>query len=351
MKKYVLALTVICLLLFPSDAKSAGYSVAFGYFKNASNNSNYDYLDKLFPFSFATSMKKKGIKAFKPLEFHSKDEDPTKIVYKESDYAKWCAKSGADFFITGDFTPYEERVILNIHIYNKFSNEIISFTQEGKLETELFNLVDKLTNTLSLIATTDYKYKKRPIRSGRIGVITNVSGHELNALYIPLMEKGYNIAAIQCTDINNFYEPKSFHAFNEVFTVKSGIKNSPYSDEKVIFHYDTGENKNAVRDFKLVRNIINVYVANSAENVTKYAGKMSSSFGGLDYLLIISFDFNTKKMYIRCVDIVQNEVVWIESAKGIDRGTLWDKFARYVGIKKGSPVQDVADYIAGNLGK
>jgi hypothetical protein len=199
----------LCFALGFSLEAGAKPEIAFGFLSNNSKDRNYDYLETIFPNSFANSIKNIfEVNVIKPTALQEKlqkDRLELKKYYNPYELPELMEKIGSDLFIYGKFTPLPDNQIrIVINLYSEKAGNIFTFTNVGKMETEIFRLVDRITVILLNYMANDELYLAKPIPSGvRLAFLTDVSGEELNELYQPFLEKGYSVSSAQGDSIYN----------------------------------------------------------------------------------------------------------------------------------------------------
>jgi hypothetical protein len=143
-----IAISVSLLLSFHTGLYAD--SVAFGYFVNKSENHSMDYLQQLLPNSFASSLKNKHnidtVKPGKIVFLNSKTSESSGREIEEKDLLRLSDHFSEDYFVYGNYQPLTgNRIKLNVKIYKRCTNRVFSFTEEGKLETELFRFIDRIS--------------------------------------------------------------------------------------------------------------------------------------------------------------------------------------------------------------
>src|SRR5271157_3610837 len=143
--RFTTALLVLCL--FAIIHADAAPRLAFGYLSNRSGDSNYDYLETIFPNSFAGTVQNMfSAKVMKPVQINKKMAKYHLTLEKEYEPYELAAlteKLSADYFIYGSFTLLPRVMIkVNIKLYRRGTNRLFAFSNTGKMEAEIFKLVD-----------------------------------------------------------------------------------------------------------------------------------------------------------------------------------------------------------------
>ena len=144
--------------------------VAFGYLHNTTKDQDYDYLETIFPNSFAASIHaiynidvKKPLQIEKELNLHSQS---LKRVYKIFELRDLAEKISADLFVYGSFALLpENRIEITLNTYINGNDEIFSFTNIGKMETEISRLVDRITIIVINLMNEDSFFRSNKIHN------------------------------------------------------------------------------------------------------------------------------------------------------------------------------------------
>jgi hypothetical protein len=329
------------LFTLNSEAKPV---VAFGYLNNISNNVNYSYLETIFPNSFASSIKSIfDVEVKKPLQIAErlKKYDKTlKRHYEFPELPEVIDKINADIFIFGNFEPLPyNQIKIELYLYIKTSNEIFSFTNVGKMETEIFKLVDRISLIVINFLDVETLYKNRRIPPGsRLAILTNIDGEDLNKLYVSFMEKGYSIVCIQNDELYNpIIGQEDFDKFKYIRT-----KNCSYDIitdwRKLKFYHGTWTGKEYEKAVDYVRNYYIKFDLNYSDIKNNLLENLKISLDyQIDYFLIIGFSNNKKSSWLRAIDVREKELIWMQS-----------------NIKSpliGDPVSNIGKRIADNMEK
>ncbi len=345
MKRFFINCMFMVLLtgFFVGSAESKPV-IAFGYLNNSSNNLNFNYLENIFPNSFASSISAVfKVDVMKPLqidEYLKKKKTGLKKNYETYELPAACRAIGADLFITGSFTPLPNNQIrIILHLYNSRNNEIFTFVNTGRMETEIFKLVDRISTIVINFMKEDSYYKTRAIPPGsRIAVISNINGSELNSLYYPLMKKGYPIVSIQSNEIGTAHDTDMFTVFRYIIT-RNGSLSTASDWRGMKFYQGPWTGKNYKEYTATMKRIARSYDTEYTETKARFTEKLHSpSIGRADVLLIVGFSENRKECWLRAVDLKELELIWMQS--GIRHEGLLDEPAMTIGTK-----------IADNLGK
>jgi len=129
------AALVLALIMLATGAEAAP-TVAFGYLTNKSRDANYDYLETIFPNSFANSLRNVFyINIVKPAQIGKELEKQGLSLAKEyrpDQLLDLSERIGADYFIYGSFVVLpNDRISISLKLYGRGLNRIFSFSNEG----------------------------------------------------------------------------------------------------------------------------------------------------------------------------------------------------------------------------
>lgn len=299
-----------------SEAKTV---VAFGYLNNISNNVNYGYLETIFPNSFASSIKSIfNVDVKKPLQIAERLKKYDKTLKKHYEFPELpeiIDKINADIFIFGNFEPLvNNRIKIELYLYIKSSNEIFTFTNIGKMETEIFKLVDRISLIVINFLDAETLYKNRKIPPGsRLAILTNIDGEDLNNLYVPFMKKGYQIVCVQNDELYNPVISDDFDKFQYIRT-KSCSYDIITDWRKLKFYHGTWTGKEYEKGVDYIKNHYIKFDLNYNDIKNKALDRLKESFENrIDFFLIIGFSGNKKSSWLRAIDVKEKELVWMQS--------------------------------------
>ncbi len=331
--RLILVSTFVLMMLAGTSLSHASTVVSFGYLANKSSNSSYDYLETLFPNSFASSLSAVfDVKIKKPQDI---DKDlkkrfnvPLKKEYEPYELPPLMEQIGTDIFIFGSFEPLRNsQVKIVIHIFLEGSNEMFTFTNVGQMETEIFKLVDRISLVVLDFLQDDHLFKSTSMKDGsRVAILTNIEGVELNNLYASMMKLGYRILCFQSNEIRNYMKQEEFHKLKYIRSKENSYDTiSDWRKLKLFRGSWTGIRYNTTVSY--LQRIYKIYDLNYLETKLKLLDRLSKAFKGkADYLFIIGFDEKKNRAWVRCVDIEKKELIWMKS-------TIWHV--------KGEPVNDI----------
>jgi hypothetical protein len=303
--------------------------VAFGYLANNSDESNYNYLETIFPNSFASSIRNIfDVDVMKPHEINEKlaiTNLALKKIYDTFELKELVSKIGSDIFIYGSFSPLPgNRIKIILNLYKKKTDYIFTFTNIGKMETEIFKLVDRITQILINYLDREKIYRRTVIKKGaNLAVLTNLSGSNLNRLYITLLENGYRLVHFQGNQLNNIVDNKKIKRFR--YLSSSDNTFDYITDYRTMyFNFGTWAGPGHKGKVDRLRKIYSKYDYDYLDTKTAVIKRLNSVYGNtLDNLLIIGFSNNRKKAWVRSIDLKKRDLIWMQSnIKGGDVGTL-----------------------------
>ncbi|MCP4130672.1 MAG: hypothetical protein GY754_06790 [bacterium] len=297
----------------------AAPTMGFGYLSNKSVDYNFDYLETIFPNSFANSIQNIfEVRVVKPTTINErlkKYKEELKKEYELHELPGIAKKLDLDFFIFGNFTPLaNDNIKIVLYLYAKESNRIFSFTNIGKMETEIFKLVDRITMILVNFMKKEQLYLSKVIPGGsRLAILTNLNNAEMNALYYGFLTKGYRVSSFQANLNKNIVSEKGIDVFKHVYT-----RNNSYdiiTDKKrVKFLRGTWSGGDYDEHVSYLMNVYQVYDQKYPETKERILGKLSSSYkGSIDYLLIIGFNGSRSSAWVRAIDLKRKDLVWMQA--------------------------------------
>ena len=151
MKRACLPVATLLLVIGVLAARAeAAPSMAFGYLVNKSSDANYDYLETLFPNSFANALRNIFyVSIIKPAQIDKelgKDGLSLQKRYKPHELMELTERISADYFIYGEFDILpNDRIRIELNLYGRGLNRIFTFSNVGAMEKEIFRLVDRIT--------------------------------------------------------------------------------------------------------------------------------------------------------------------------------------------------------------
>ncbi len=334
MNRAFLSIFLLLSSVFPSINADAGPTMAFGYLYNTSEDGNLDYLETIFPNSFANSLQKAfAIDVLKPHEVQkllARHDITLEKRYKDYEIQPLMEKLSADFFLLGNFTPLPAgRIQISMSMYAKGTNTVFSFTNTGRMETEIFKLVDRISQIMVNFFGTDNLYRTEVIRPGsRLAILSNIEGADLNDFYHTFMSKGYRISGIQGNGLKTLLGNDEIERFKYVSSPKNSF--DLITDTRTfIFKFGPWAGERYLDRISDYRNIYKVYDLEYQSTRKNILGKMSARLGGIDNLLIVGFDPGIGRAWVRCLDMRENELVWMQSnITGKNSGEIADSIIK-----------------------
>ncbi len=309
---------VLFFFLFLTPAEAAP-TMAFGYLANNSGDPNFDYLETIFPNSFANSIKNifdvnviKPISVNKLLKKYRQKLEKNYQPYQLPDLAE---KTGVDLFIYGSFTPLpNDRIKIVLHLYAENSKRIFTFTNIGKMETEIFRLVDRITDILINFMDSSRLYLTRKIPAGsRIGFFTNLEADDLNAFYFPFISKGFRIAYIQGNTPGDGITFEDMNIFENIST-KDNSYDIITDMRKVTFLMGTWAGERYKQDMQAARKLFQKNDLYYQKTKNRALEKLYRVYRGkLDYLIIAGFNKGKNRAWVRAIDLKRKDLIWMES--------------------------------------
>jgi len=319
------AVTLFIVLLL-SPGAWATPSMAFGYLTNKSGDDNYDYLETIFPNSFANSIKNIfDVDVVKPLQVNEqlqKYKNELKKDYAFYELPELVDQIDSDLFIYGTFTPLENdqiRIVLNL--YTRGSNRIFRFTNVGKMETEIFRLVDRITSILIDFMSDQNLYITRTVAPGaRIAILSNLSGTELNSLYYPFMEKGYKLSYMQGNTLETIVTDEKIDLFRNIYTDENSYE--IITDQRQVkFLFGSWAGDNYIREVNAFRDTYTRYDFHFDKTKKETLARLSRSFNNtIDFILVTGFNDSRDKAWVRCIDLRKQDLIWMQT--GISAGSI-----------------------------
>lgn len=328
MKFRFFIISLLIVFLYAGSA-SAARTVAIGYFNNLSGDNNFEYMEIILPNTFANSISNDyKFNALKPSQINEnlkKHKLQLQKFYKESELAEISDKIKTDILITGEFTPLiENNIRISIKIYDRKSNEIFRFSTVGKIETEIFRLVDKISLKIANFIDKDNLYRNLSLAKGSsIAILTNLESDELNSLYMEFFTKGYKISGFHAASFGeNFIAGNSIEKFKYIYTSNDffGIATESRKEEK-LFTSAGAEKQYGGHSF-----VKDFYVRYDLRYILEKNSFLDEFPDGTDALLIIGFNNSRNKAWIRGIDIKNKNLFWIQSnIKGSDQADIGEK--------------------------
>jgi hypothetical protein len=238
-----------------------------------------------------------------------------KKEYNTFELKELVTEIGSDIFIYGSFTPLPgNRIKIILNLYMNKTDYIFTFTNIGKMETEIFKLVDRITQILINYLDREKIYRRTVIKKGsNLAVLTNLKGSNLNKLYITLLENGYRLVHFQGNQLTNSVSNKMIKRF---MYLSSNNNTFDYiTDNRTMeFSFGTWAGPGHKEKVEKLRKIYSRYDYDYIDTKTAIIKKLNSVYGNtLDYLLIIGFNNNRKEAWVRSIDLKKKDLVLMQS--------------------------------------
>ncbi len=319
MKRTALFVPALVLTSLLAAAGAARADAAFGYLHNRSGNGNYDYLESIFPNSFASSIASlHGISVLKPgivEERLNKHGLTLQKTYAAGELPEIADRVGSDFFILGDFLPLSgNRIEIRLRICDRRTREVFSFVDTGKMETEIFRLVERISAVVATYLGQGGLYKTRAVRAGaRLALISNLAGEELNRLYLPFLEKGFPVLCAQNTDIGTIIDAGAFTNFRYIST-KTGSFEAAGSASRQRFFHGPWNNTGFDRQIEESREFFRLFDSGYMETKRRTLERFLKGFrNSVDVLLIVGFSEDRRTSWLRAIDMKDQNLLWMRS--------------------------------------
>jgi hypothetical protein len=330
------AALVLAVIALAARAEAAPI-VAFGYLENKSRDANYDYLETIFPNSFANSLRNIFyINILKPAQINKELEKgglSLEKEYRPHELMELTERIGADYFIYGTFvTLPNDRISISLKLYGRGLNRIFSFSNEGKMETEIFRLVDRITAIMVDFLGTNNFYLSRIIpRGSKLGIFTNLEGADLNYLYCALMNGGYRVASIQGNTLRNDVPEDLLEGFKCVEASETSYQR--VSDPRSVrFLHGTWTGERYYEEITYTREAYRIYDTGYLDAKFDALARLAAQHG-IDQVLVIGFNALKSTAWVRCLDLKKRDLVWMESNIGGGLPRICEKILARMGAE------------------
>lgn len=322
--KFVLILVCLFSIQSFAVADDKGTVVAFSYLQNRSSQKEYDYLSKILPNSLADSFRSNfGIIPIKPQEIEDMlkktNSGELKDFYNDFELPDFVRKlPGVRYFIYGYFIPNDNGTIeIVTSVYCANSMEVFTFSTTGKMETELFVLVDRVIKSFSTLITQDIVFSECNIPDkSKIAFLTNIDGNELNTFMNPFLEHGYSIISLQANEL--YSGLPGDHLLDRFrYTALSKISyDRVRSDKLVKFEYSISDNSKSIKNSNKLQNTVLKYYYNFPKQHEDSLKNLSKTYNyHIDFLFIVIFDDKSKSASLQCFDLRKftAKLVWFQT--------------------------------------
>ncbi|MBN2158678.1 MAG: hypothetical protein JW807_04730 [Spirochaetes bacterium] len=312
----IIAITLLGLPLITARA-SAGPTMAFGYLVNESRDVNHEYLETIFPNSFASSIKNIfQVNVVKPGQIERLLEKQGRRLekrYRPCDLMDLTDRIRSDYFIYGSFlTLPNNRIKIRLNLYSHGMNRIFSFTNIGRMEKEIFKLVDRITNIMiDFLGNNNFFMSRIVPRGKKIGILTNLEGGDLNSLYCAFLKGGYRIASMQGNSLYNTLSRELIGNFKYISAPENSYQ--IVSDPRAVrVLHSTWTGRGYYEEINYRREIYRIFDQNYMNEKSRALEKLAGRHN-IDTVLIIGFNAPKTKAWVRCVDIDSKDLIWMES--------------------------------------
>ncbi len=304
-------------------------TVAFGYLTNRSGNPNFNYMEIIFPNSFASSIEGvydcTVIKPLKLNELLEKKQLKLEKHYENYELPQITKTIGCDLFIFGHFTPLPDNTIkIVLTLYESGSNQIFTFTNIGRMETEIFKIIDRITLVVfDFFGKNGFFMSKPIIRGSAVGLITNLNPEELNTVYAEFLNLGYSVIAVQGNEMDSYYahENDTMNYFQYISTDANSYDIiTDWSTFKMTLGTWEGKKKKEWQED--LKKVYEMYDLNYKVFKNTVLEKYKNIYPACDYLLIVVYDISRASCWARAIDIKTKQLVFMHSnvaATGINR--------------------------------
>jgi hypothetical protein len=300
------------LMALPADAATR---MAFGYLANQSKDSNYDYLETIMPNSFASSAQNIfRVKVLNPNQINRILEEynlKLEREYRPHELAGIARTLSADYFIFGSFKILaRDNIKINIHFYCLETDKIFSFSNTGKMEAEIFKLVDRIANIMINFIREEKFFSKTIPKGARIGILTNLTGEDLNSLYVSFLNSGYKVASIQANSLHNNLTPEAIKSFKYVSAGENAYQ--MISDpRKMKFLRGTWTGRRYDEKINQIKKTYRAYDLDFIDTKSSVIDRLAT-YHHVDTVLIIGFNQVGNSAWVRCFDARTKDLIWME---------------------------------------
>ncbi len=291
-------------------------TVAFGYLANKSGNPNFNYMEIIFPNSFASSFEAEyDCKVVKPLKLNElleKKQLTLQKYYQDHELPQITKTIGCDLFVFGYFIPLPDNTIkIVLTLYESGSNQIFTFTNIGRMETEIFKIIDRITLVVFDFFEKNGFFMAKPIMPGSsVGLITNLSPTELNVIYAEFLKAGYSVIAIQGNELDCYYAcDNKIMSYFQYITTDANSYDIITDWSKFTMTLGRWEGKKKQEWQEDLRKIYDVYDRNYKVLKNTALEKYKNVYPMCDYLLFAVFDSSRKSCWIRAIDVKTKQLI------------------------------------------
>lgn len=291
--------------------------VAFGFLANETVGGAYSFIETIFPNAFARAIADRyDVDVIQPADVDNilkKNRDLLKKSYAYYEFPELVDKLNAQVFINGSYEVRDGKTFrISINVFTKGSNEVFTFTNIGKMESDVRRLVDRVGVIIMDFFEKDH-YKLSDIRPlSRIGILTNLDNIELNCLYAAFLDKDYSVIAVQGNHLKAYLGGEAIEKFKYIRTGRSSFT-SITDWRKINLYTGSWANPRHARGIELVKRIYRIYDLGYAEAKNSALSRLRAAFfNKLDYIMIIGFNDRRTSAWTRCIDLREKDLVWIK---------------------------------------
>ena len=295
----------------------AAPTMAFGYLVNRSKDANYDYLETLFPNSFANALRNIFyVTIVKPGQIDrelARDGLSLEKQYKPHELMELTERISADYFIYGSFDILpNDRIRIELNLYGRGLNRIFSFSNVGAMEKEIFKLVDRITLIMVDFLGKNNFYLSRIVpRGSKLGILTNLEGADLNYLYSAFLTGGYGVASMQVNYLDNSLTTAMIESFKCIEATETSYRRVS-NPQAVRFLHGTWTGDRYYEEINYTREAYRIYDAGYTAAKSAALNRLVARHG-IDMVMVIGFNDSRTRAWVRCLDIKNNDLIWMQS--------------------------------------
>ena len=307
----------VLLITVPGATSRPKPVVAFGLLTNETPGGGYAFIETVFPNAFARAIADRyDVEVIFPSQTNELLKQKKQVLKKSWAYfelPELVETLKAQVFIDGSYEVRDAKTFrISINIFAKGSNEVFTFTNVGKMESDVRRLVERVSAIIMEFFEKD-SYRKSDIVPGkRIGILTNLNNVELNCLYAAFLEKDYPVIALQGNHLKTYIGNESIEKFKYLRTGRSSYTSiTDWRKIKLV----TGHwaNKRYGDGLELVKRIYRIYDIGYADMKDGALSRLRDAFSEkIDYLMVIGFNGNRTSAWMRCIDLKEKDLVWIK---------------------------------------
>ncbi len=302
-----------------ASASESLNSAAFGYFYNANEEKNLNYLEIVLPNAISNKLKKKfSFRTLNPARLSKvlkRNSLLLKKKYNDIELPKLSSNMNTKYFIFGDFFLMENgKIKVKIHIYNSKTLNLFTFTAYGELQTEIFKLVDRIALRLSKIMSPQKLYLAESMkRNTTVGVITNLSGSDLNEIYFSFLKEQFYVKTFQANDLKNNISDLYIQNFYQVYSPSASLVKVARNRDIKTF-YTIWTDKETMDKVLELKKLYEKYASRFKEKQRKlFTSITSNPYYNTDYLLIIGFNDEHSSAWARCIRLQDKSLIYTQS--------------------------------------